>query len=152
MQTHSHPFSPLRPYHHVTKHVPVGETVVVAEADSYLREALVAELEMQGYHVVPLLDGHALSEYLSDTANNRIGGGLPKLVICSHSLPHIDGAEICKRSRASDESVPFIVLVQPGQMHTPATDELIGKAYVIDKPINLEELKDAVVCLAGPPG
>jgi DNA-binding response OmpR family regulator len=128
--------------------LPDAPRVVVAEGDALLREQLARELSDLGYEVVSLRTGSELLQYLY---NEGMRDGRPDLVICAAELEGIDGSQVCKISRAQDSLLPFIVLARAGEPAGFDALELLDDAFVVSRPIDFDELHEAVVQLAGEP-
>jgi two-component system chemotaxis response regulator CheY len=84
--------------------IPLPPTVLVVEASTTVREALVRQLGDRGYRVVAATDG---AEALTLVAGER-----PDAILLDHDLPGLSGAEVLDRLRADDElaAVPVIML------------------------------------------
>jgi two-component system response regulator MtrA len=133
---------PLQPLQHE------APLVVIAEGDDALRALLAESLLDDGYEVIALKTGAQLLQYLY---NEGVHDARPDLVICAAELEGIDGAQVCKISRAQDDLLPFIVLAREGSAGPFDALELVDDAFVVNRPVNLSELRDAVVQLAGEP-
>jgi adenylate cyclase len=93
---------------------------------------LEAVLTPRGYDVVTATDG--------PRALSLVGSEQPDLVLLDVMMPEMDGYEVCRRIRASDETA-----VLPVIMVTASTDEKaeaieVGADDLIGKPFNHDEL------------
>jgi len=122
--------------------------VVVAEGDPDRRDRVAERLMSDGYDVVALETGAQLLQYLY---NSLVHETRPDLVICDAHLEGIDGSQICKISRAQNTLLPFIVLARPGEPGAFDSLELYEDACVLASDVGLDELRAAVVRLAGGP-
>jgi DNA-binding response OmpR family regulator len=123
--------------------------IIVAEDDDALREALVSELTKDGHVVVPLEDGLELRDYL-DIAK-RSGSTLrwPDVVVSDVTLPGVGGVEVLQDLFLEGDATPFVFLASPNTLEARTAAEQVGAAYVFDKPISMERLRDTVCFLAG---
>jgi DNA-binding response OmpR family regulator len=122
--------------------------VVVAEGDDQLRTQLVQQLTAFGYDVVAMRTGAQLMQYLYNEGQHD---QRPDLVICAAELDGILGSQVCKISRAQDSLLPFIVLAREGEAAAFDALELLEDAFVVRRPVDFDELHDAVVELVGEP-
>lgn len=61
----------------------------------------------------------------------------------------MDGITICERLFVKGDTTPFIFLAPQNNYQAHDAAERVGAAYVFDKPVRVEELRDAVFFLAG---
>jgi len=122
--------------------------VVVAEGDAQRRDRIADMLVHEGYEVLALETGAQLLQYLY---NSVVHESRPNLVICDAELEGIEGAQVCKISRAQDTLLPFIVLSRPGTAGDFDSLELSDDACVLPSDVELPELRAAVFRLAGAP-
>jgi CheY-like chemotaxis protein len=127
---------------------PLAPLIVVAGTDALRRGAICEMLSGQGYEVTELDTGAQLLQYLY---NSVVHETRPDLVVCDAELEGIDGAQICKISRAQDSLLPFIVFARPGTPGAFDSMELSDDACVLPADVDLEELRAAVLQLAGSP-
>ena len=122
--------------------------VVVALHDATRRESMQALLARAGFDVVVLDTGAQLLQYLYNSVAHE---ARPDLVICDAELDGIDGAQVCKISRAQDTLLPFIVLARPGTPGDFDSMELNDDACVLSSDVDPQELTAVVQTLAGNP-
>jgi DNA-binding response OmpR family regulator len=122
--------------------------VVIAENDEVLRTGIARTLAAKGYDVIVLRTGAQLLQYLY---NEGMREGRPDLVICGAELEGIDGAQVCLIAHSQDSLLPFIVLARDGEAAEFDALELMDDACVVKRPVDLDELTDVVVELAGEP-
>jgi CheY-like chemotaxis protein len=126
-----------------------SKTVLLAEEDEQMREELADELREDGYQVITVEDGFELCDYL-DLAHHSEGKlPNPDVIISDVELSGWGGMEICRRM-AGEENLPFILLA-PDDPDTWEDAERAGAAHVLDKPVNHDDLLDAVACYAEGP-
>jgi DNA-binding response OmpR family regulator len=122
--------------------------VIIADNDEVLRTGIARMLVAQGYDVVVLRTGAQLLQYLY---NEGMREGRPDLVICGAELEGIDGAQICLIARSQDALLPFIVVARDGEAAEFDALELMDDACVLKRPVDLDELSEVVLQLAGEP-
>src|SRR5687767_10242618 len=122
--------------------------VVLAMRDGLRRRAIANLVAKRGYQVLVLGSGSELLQYLY----NSVGEPQPPgLVVCDAELDGIDGAQVCKISRAQNSLLPFIVIARPGFPGAFDSLELGDDACVVTSDVDLEDLKFWVETLAGDP-
>jgi CheY-like chemotaxis protein len=113
-------------------------TVLVVEDDKDARDSFTEVLEEEGYHVAEAADGREAVVYLSD---NR-----PAAIVLDLMMPRLDGWAVASLMRQGRlPQVPIVVV-------TAATDHWGYPAppnRVLKKPVDLQELLDAVRAVAG---
>jgi CheY-like chemotaxis protein len=121
-----------------------NQTILLAENDDEVRERLAGELRHDGYQVISVKDGLALADYLERTTLSQSNVLKPDLVIADTELPGYGGLELC-RAMSTSGALPFILVAEasPGCWEEA---ERAGAAHVLSKPVDLDELLDAVAC------
>ena len=81
-----------------------GQSILVIEDDSFLRELLVDKLNAQGYEVRAAVDGTEAHKYLEKE--------LPDIIILDLILPDLNGFDILERITTDERTkkVPVIIL------------------------------------------
>src|SRR6187551_3670128 len=106
--------------------------ILVVDDDVRLRDLLSRYLSEQGFQVTALPDSSQL--------DRRLQRDPPHLLVLDVMLPGEDGLAICRRLRASGESVPIIMLTAKGE----DVDRIVGLETGADdyvaKPFNPREL------------
>ncbi len=88
-------------------------TIVVAEDDSAIRDLLAHHLERDGFHVIPVPDGHAALRCARHTAD---------LLILDIGLPGVDGYDVARTLRRERRDVPILMLTA----RTDEIDRIVG--------------------------
>jgi two-component system response regulator MprA len=113
-------------------HGGVPQRVLVADDDRAIRESLVRALELEGYHVVPVVDG-------IETLTRARRDAFDALVI-DVMMPGVDGLAVCRVLRAEGDHTPVLMLT--ARVETP--DRVAGLDAGADdylaKPFELDEL------------
>ena len=111
---------------------PTTHKILVVDDDARLRDLLSRYLTEQGFIVNTLPDATML--------DRRLQRDPPHLVVLDWMLPGEDGLAICRRLRASGETVPIIMLTAKGE----DVDRIVGLETGADdyvaKPFNPREL------------
>ena len=112
----------------------VNERILVVEDEADLLEAIVYTLKREGMRPIPAADGE---EALRLVKEQR-----PDLVLLDLMLPGVDGLEICRRLRASEETARIPIIMATAKAEE--TDAVIGLGVGADdyvrKPFGLKEL------------
>jgi DNA-binding response OmpR family regulator len=105
--------------------------ILVVEDDPTVREVVETYLEADGFIVDVAVDGFSAL----DTIDRR----RPDLVVLDRMLPGIDGAEVCRRIRAS-HNVPVILLTALGAPEDRVAGLEAGADDYLTKPFSPREL------------
>jgi two-component system, OmpR family, alkaline phosphatase synthesis response regulator PhoP len=107
-------------------------SILLAEDEENLQEALKLNLELEGYEVTVCTDGA--------TALKSINKEYFDLIILDVMLPEIDGITVCETVRLKNMDVPILML----SAKSTSADKVLGLKKGADdymgKPFNLDEL------------
>lgn len=112
-------------------------TVLIAEDESHLLQAMSGRLREAGYGVVTARDGREALE-LAHAEH-------PDLVVADYQMPRLSGLELCRRLRQADDTrdIPAIVLAAHGYSVHPRDIESSG-IRLLAKPLTPRQLVAAV--------
>lgn len=105
--------------------------VLVVEDDATVREVVGTYLEAAGFIVEVATDGFAALDTIAERA--------PDLVVLDRMLPGIDGAEVCRRIRET-EDIPVILLTALGAPEDRVGGLEAGADDYVTKPFSPREL------------
>ncbi len=111
-------------------------TVYVVEDDDAVRTSLELLLRVRGY----LSDSFASGEAFLEVGRWR----RPACVIVDVRLPGIDGLELARRLRQAEAPIPVIVVTAHGDVSTARTALREGAVDFLEKPVDDDELFNAV--------
>ncbi len=106
--------------------------ILLVEDEMNIADALLLNLELEGYQVWHTIDGPAGLELL---AKNRID-----LVILDVMLPSMSGLDVCKAIRLQNKFIPILFLSARGTAFHRIQGLQIGANDYLAKPFDLEEL------------
>ena len=108
-----------------------GETILVVDDESNIRELARLYLEKEGFSVVTATDGEqALAQVKQDP---------PALMVLDLMLPNMDGWEVCRQIRAASD-LPIIMLTARDEDVDKIVGLELGADDYITKPFNPREL------------
>jgi len=110
----------------------ISPKILVIDDDPRLRDLLVRYLTEQGLQVQALPDARELDKKLQRDP--------PHLVVLDLMLPGEDGLAVCRRLRASGETVPIIMLTAKGEDIDRIVGLEMGADDYLPKPFNPREL------------
>lgn len=107
-----------------------NETILIVEDEPDIIELLRYNLGRDGYAVLEASTGEAALELIKSKS--------PDLVLLDLMLPKIDGLEVCRRARASDEgrTLPIIMLTAKGEEVDIVTGLELGADDYVTKPFS----------------
>jgi len=107
-------------------------TILVAEDDASIRLGLTDTLEAEGYQVVSAANG--------EEAIRNFRNKAPDLLLLDIMMPRKSGYDVCREVRASNHSVPILMLTAKGE----EIDKVLGLEWGADdyitKPFGIREL------------
>lgn len=122
--------------------------VLLAEDDDEMRALLTLTLARAGCAVVALEDGFELADYVSLT---RVCGGPllpPDLILSDVRMPGSNGLEVLAQAQARGLSCPVVILSAFADDETREAARRLGVHAVLDKPVDLDVLRDTVRAVA----
>ncbi|MCY1044453.1 response regulator [Corallococcus sp. bb12-1] len=117
--------------------------ILVADDQLEMRTLIRKMLVRRGYEVVEASDGPDLVRVLIDglTADESRA---PDLIITDVRMPGFTGLEVLARLRREQWDTPVILITAFGDAKLHSEAQRLGAAYVLDKPFELDELRNAV--------
>lgn len=107
-------------------------TILVAEDDRQVREALERILKYEGYAVVSVNDGAAALEAVDEHD--------PDAIIFDVMMPLVDGLTACRRLRARGDRRPVLMLTARDEVPDRVAGLDAGADDYLPKPFSLDEL------------
>lgn len=107
-------------------------TILVAEDDREVREALARILTFEGYGVITVNDGAAALEAVVEHD--------PAALVLDVMMPFVDGLEACRRMRANADHRPVLMLTARDEVSDRVAGLDAGADDYLPKPFSLEEL------------
>lgn len=116
----------------------MSHSVLIAEDEKNILEALSFILSREGYVVASALDGN--------TAIEHIRGNQTDLLILDVMLPYKNGFEVLKTVKTDPDlsKVPVIMLTAKGQSQDRKTAEDMGVDAFVTKPFSNKEIIETV--------
>ncbi|OPG17209.1 response regulator transcription factor [Ferroacidibacillus organovorans] len=108
-----------------------AESILIVEDEERYRRLLSMNLELEGYRVTAVSDGHAALEQVFERE--------PSLVVLDMRMPEMDGFELCKRLRKIT-SVPILALTALNTESDLIHALDFGADDYMTKPFSLQEL------------
>jgi two-component system response regulator MprA len=110
----------------------VPHTVLLAEDDRAIRNALERALTLEGYQVVAVADG---VEALAQAHRNR-----PDVLVLDVMMPGIDGLQVCRVLRAEGDRTPVLMLTALVETADRIAGLDAGADDYVVKPFDVEEV------------
>ena len=109
--------------------------ILVCEDEDAIREFIKINLERSGYETVDVSTGEDAIKTFNESTNNKFD-----IAILDIMLPGIDGFEVCKQLRKSNENLGIIMLTAKSQEMDKVRGLMIGADDYIVKPFSPSEL------------
>ncbi|MFI8206142.1 response regulator transcription factor [Streptomyces sp. NPDC085937] len=107
-------------------------TVLLAEDDRAIRNALERALTLEGYHVTAVADG---VEALAQAHRSR-----PDVLVLDVMMPGIDGLQVCRVLRAEGDRTPVLILTALVETADRIAGLDAGADDYVVKPFDVEEV------------
>ncbi|WP_316797623.1 response regulator transcription factor [Pedobacter frigidisoli] len=111
----------------------------VAEDDPKISALLKSALEENGYEVLSAADGISALQLFSASVFN--------LLIIDIMMPGLNGLQLCKRIRTTDQQTPILMLTAMGSIEDKVTGLETGADDYLVKPFHLRELLARVAAM-----
>jgi CheY-like chemotaxis protein len=120
--------------------------VLVVDDDDVIRQLITVNLELEGFEVIPAVDGQ--------DALDKVKDARPEVITLDVMMPRVDGWEAAARLRADPETahIKVILLSARAQESDIQRGERIGVDAYLTKPFDPDELIDVVRRLMGTSG
>ncbi|WP_433800767.1 response regulator transcription factor [Actinomycetospora sp. CA-084318] len=112
--------------------VGVPQRVLVADDDRAIRESLARALELEGYDVVPVVDG---VESLTRVRRESFDA-----LVLDVMMPGVDGLAVCRVLRADGDHTPVLMLTARQETADRVAGLDAGADDYLPKPFELDEL------------
>jgi signal transduction histidine kinase/CheY-like chemotaxis protein len=113
-----------------------GRWILVVDDDKDIRDLLEDRLRAMGYQVATETDG---LRALKAAASGRFSG-----LILDIGLPSLDGMEVLKQIRQTDERLPIIMVTASGAKEAAIKAINLGAQAYLLKPFDVEELREVI--------
>ncbi len=107
-------------------------TLLVAEDDAEIRQALERILSYEGYRVLTANDGAAALEVVADQE--------PDGILLDVMMPYVDGLTLCRKLRERGDRTPILMLTARHEVSDRVAGLDAGADDYLAKPFDLDEL------------
>ncbi|MCB9758497.1 MAG: sigma-54-dependent Fis family transcriptional regulator [Alphaproteobacteria bacterium] len=111
-------------------------TILVCDDEELIRWSLAEHLRGEGYRVIEAEDGEACLGLIEQDA--------PDLVLTDLKMPRLNGMDMLRRLRQSDNDTPVIVITAHGAVDSALEATRLGAKAYLSKPFDLREVGLAV--------
>lgn len=108
--------------------------ILVCEDEDAIRDFIVINLKRSGYNTVDVSNGEDALKVFNDSSKNF------DIILIDIMMPGIDGFEVCKQIRKSNENVGIIMLTAKTQEMDKVRGLMLGADDYISKPFSPSEL------------
>ena len=122
---------------------------MIAEDDAELRSLLADTLVEDGCVVRTAADGRELLAMLSAVSRGEMP--MPSLIVMDVGMPRCSGMDVLTALRLAEWEVPVVIITGFGDGELHANAGTLGAAIVLDKPFELDTLRELVRILSLPP-
>jgi two-component system response regulator (stage 0 sporulation protein F) len=122
--------------------------VLVAEDDSEMRKLVVDALRKDGHEVLEAHDGASMLVALAEAFHLDNTLGRIDVIVSDMRMPVWSGLELLERLAEAGWKIPSILMTAFGDEETRLSAARVG-AMLMDKPLSMGELRQAVNRLAG---
>ena len=127
---------------------PVGLRIFVADDDAEMRALLSEQLRDDGHEVKEIRDGLQLLELLQDVLCSPLQW--PDVIVTDVRMPGHSGLEMLAAMRRAGWTTPVVLITGFGDRWLHDHARQLGAAAVLDKPFDIEELRNVLLGLQDP--
>ncbi|WP_437587626.1 response regulator [Sorangium sp. So ce1000] len=120
--------------------------VLLAEDDRELRLLLATALRRDGYEVLEAHNANHLLELMGEALVSG-GGGPVDVVVSDIRMPGRSGLELLAGLRRDDWATPVVLITAFGDPETHAEAYRLGADAVLDKPLDVDDLRVVIQTL-----
>ncbi len=125
------------------------QRILLAEDDLEMRRLLSSALRQDGYDVVEARSGAELLTTLAEFLRHPTTRPYD-LIISDQRMPGLTGLEVLEGLEDEDWLPPFILITAFGSRELETDALCAGAVRVLDKPFDVDDLRQAVSALIGP--
>lgn len=108
--------------------------ILVCEDEDAIRDFIVINLKRSGYNTVDVSNGEDALKMFNDSSENF------DIILIDIMMPGVDGFEVCRQIRKTDENVGIIMLTAKTQEMDKVRGLMLGADDYIAKPFSPSEL------------
>ena len=124
--------------------------VLVAEDDPDMRRLIATLLRMAGHKVAEAHDGMEILDRIESTIWKE-RPDLFDVIVSDVNMPGLSGLDVLAALRCAYWTTPVVLITAFGDEETRAEAKALGAAAFLDKPVDPEELRNAVMQAASRP-
>jgi DNA-binding response OmpR family regulator len=125
----------------------VPARVLLAEDDKEMRSLIATALRRDGYDVFEARDGAKLLDLIGAAIATRVDPAVPEIIISDIRMPGYTGLEVLGGLRRDDWETPVILITAFGDRETHMEAYRLGADVVLNKPLDMDDLRMAVKAL-----
>lgn len=125
--------------------------ILLAEDDSALRSLLASALTRDGYHVVQATDGTKVLDILASHLMADTGSPPFDLIVSDVRMPGWSGLDVLAGLRRLPGAPPVVLITGFGDDDFRAHARRLGAAATLDKPFDIDELRNVIRGIVAPP-
>ena len=118
--------------------------VLLAEDDDEMRRMLAEVLRRDGYLVTEARDGLELTDRICRSLFDVEADDAPDILVSDIRMPGRSGLDVLSLLRGADAGIPIILITGFGDDETCRRAERLGADALLDKPLDLDELRATV--------
>lgn len=116
-----------------------GYDLLIVDDQAGVRRLLYEAFAEEGYRVEMAASGpEAIQKVLCKT---------PDVILLDNKMPVMNGLETAQEIRKLSYDVPIVLMTAYGELHITARAKKLGITYCIDKPFDLNEVRQLVKTL-----
>jgi len=115
-----------------------GETILLADDETHVRETTAEVLESLGYCVLQAKDGIEAIEQI------KTYRGKVSLAILDVIMPRLGGIPLAKRIRETDSDLPIVFVTGYDKEHVLGAGEAMPHSEILTKPVNFDVLGHSI--------
>jgi CheY-like chemotaxis protein len=124
--------------------------VLLAEDDFELRRLLIRALEKDGHRIIEIATGAELVHRLGRSLEATGADMSPDLIVMDIRMPGWSGLEVLEALHDVGSDIPVIIMTAFGDPETHEKAMRLGARFVLDKPLDPNDLRSLVLRILGP--
>jgi CheY-like chemotaxis protein len=121
--------------------------VMLAEDDPEMRSLVAEALRKDGHEIIEAGDGGQMLQRLEEILHHDHSSTSVDIIVTDHRMPVCTGLDVVERLAHARWRIPCILMTAFGDEEVRWRAESAG-ATLIDKPLSLQQLREAVARLA----
>nr|WP_281722730.1 response regulator [Nitrosomonas nitrosa] len=115
-------------------------TILIVEDNVDLRNSICSVLEFENWQILLATNGREALDILEQHAHQV------DLILTDLAMPELSGLDLCREVRRQNQKAKIVIMTGYLSPETRAELQSMGVTHILKKPVEVQELLDAISC------